>query len=84
MLRFVLAVTLTLGTVMFAANSPQAVANGAASSTARSYCDYYRLKIRSAARRQTSDTQRALRATDQRSPEYWRQVYRQCLKDLGY
>lgn len=84
MLKIALAATFVVGTVMFAANPPQAVAAGAASSTARSYCDYYRLKIASAARRQTSDSQRALRATDQRSPEYWRQVYRQCLKDLGY
>ena len=54
MTRFVFAITLMFGAAMLSVNPPTAVANGAAGCTARSYCDYYRLKIRSAGRQQAT------------------------------
>ena len=75
MTKFVFASAVALTIATFSFPPPKAHADGIGGSTARAYCDYFRLKIRSASRQGSYEG---------RSPDYWRQVYRQCLKDHGY
>lgn len=75
--------------------SPADARGGLNASYARAYCEFYRTKIAVAARYGSSATSHyestsTLRSADsaitaQRgTPEYWRQMYRQCLKEHGY
>lgn len=76
--------TLAVGAMMPA---PVEARGGLNASYARAYCMYYLNMAAMAAR---SSSHRALAAdgrtrdAERRSPEYWRQVYRDCLKKNGY
>ena len=80
---------LALGLTMsaFASVPANAIGGGVNGSYARAYCYYYKTKIAAAARRQSRQVlaaDHAARRDDRRSPEYWRQAYRECIKEHGY
>ncbi|MGI9464255.1 MAG: hypothetical protein ACR2OM_09960 [Aestuariivirgaceae bacterium] len=70
--------------------TPAEARGGVNASYARAYCLYYRNKASLVARDSYRRSHRALaerdnrQHTDRNSPAYWRQVYRECLKEHGY
>lgn len=66
--------------------TPAEARGGVNASYARAYCQYYKNMASVAARGHSQ--QQALassdRDRDRQSPDYWRQVYRDCLKEHGY
>lgn len=67
--------------------TPAEARGGVNASYARAYCQYYLNMASTAARRHSRQAQASSdleRKGDRHSPDYWRQVYRDCLKENGY
>lgn len=78
-----------LGVAAIGQTSTQAEARGGVNASyARAYCQYYLNMASTAARghsRQAlASSSDHARKGDRQSPDYWRQVYRDCLKENGY
>ena len=81
--------TLALGLTITAFSSAPADARGGVNASyARAYCYYYKTMVATVARNQSkkalSSQTDSQDAVDRRSSEYWRQAYRDCLRENGY
>ncbi len=77
-----------IGVAVATLSSPPAGARGGVNASyARAYCAFYKNKIAVAARgysRRALASHDRSRSKQRGSPEYWRQKYRDCLKEHGY
>ena len=76
-------------TVVAFDSAPANALGGPNSSYARAYCEFYRAKIGQAPRyHEDHDYDRSKKKRskkrDRRSAEYWRRVYKDCLKEHGF